>query len=124
MSDSTAPGPRATRRRRAGLMCFWLLMATCSVWVEGPGIGLPGPPRANDDDEEKEEIRCPVCRRPARREDDGSAGGYYICVLDHVSRRQPDGSYRWENDPMNVAPGPASATAEGQGKEEARAEGS
>jgi hypothetical protein len=88
MSDSTVPGPPATRRRRAGLLCFWLLMTRCSVWVENPGIGLAGGGWADDDDDEEEIIRCPECKRPARLQADGS----YKCALGHVSTKQPGGS--------------------------------
>lgn len=70
MSDSAMPGPSATRRRRAGLLRFLLLMTVCCVGVQGPGRGAPGVP-ANSG---PPVIRCPCpdCNELAERQLDGS----------------------------------------------------
>lgn len=101
MPNSSGSGPSATGRRHGRLLLFWLLVTIGSVWTQGPGIGLPGGGWYSDDEEEPEEIRCPVCHTPARLKPQDRS---YECANRHISRKQPDGSYKWEKDPAYVAP--------------------
>jgi hypothetical protein len=109
MSASATPGRSVTGRRRGGLLCFFLLLATISsAWTSGPGAGLPGWSDPNKKKvaarkNEKKEIHCPAsgCRKAAKlRQRDGA----YVCATPHISRRQPDGSIKWENDPTYIPP--------------------
>lgn len=110
-------GPSATGRRRARLLCVWVLMGIGTVWTYGAPIGLPGVPESNGPDA----ISCPKCSEVANRQVDDSykcdnnhvsilcpkcgeavsrqVDDSYKCKNNHVSRKQPDGSYKSDNDP-------------------------
>jgi hypothetical protein len=103
MSASAKPKRSVRGRRPYGLLCCFLLLTTISsVWIYDPDVGLPGFSDPVDEDEERE-IDCPAtgCPNVAKlRLRDGA----YVCITGHISRRQSDGSIKWEKDPTYVPP--------------------
>jgi len=89
MSDSTAPGPPATRMRR-GPLYFWLLIAIGSMWTEGTPLGTPGTELS---DIQSIECPCPKCSGIADRQLDGT----FRCPRGHTSRMQ-DGSIKCDDN--------------------------
>jgi hypothetical protein len=109
MSASATPKQSATGSGPCGLLCSFLLLTTISsVWTSGPGAGLPGwsdptKKKVKARKNEKKEIHCRAsgCQKAAKLRLRDRA---YVCADLHISRKQPDGSIKWENDPTYIPP--------------------
>ena len=97
MSDSTAPGPSATRRRGGGRLRFWLLMTIGLIWVFVPPAGAPGTDRHGPP---SIDCPCPECKLAAKRQ----LTGLYKCDNHHNSRLLTDGSRKCDEVQADNAP--------------------